>query len=64
MGVAFDGTHLWVTNTGDDTVTKIRASDRTIVATTPVGDAPKGIAFDGTQVWVANSASGTVTKLP
>ena len=45
--VAFDGQNLWVTNGGDDTVTKLRPSDGTVLGTFSVGSQPYGIAFDG-----------------
>ena len=46
--MAFDGANVWVTNTSTDNVTKIRASDNTILGNYAVGDGPTGIAFDGT----------------
>ncbi|HOL72818.1 MAG TPA: hypothetical protein PLA43_18280 [Bryobacteraceae bacterium] len=62
-GVAFDGTHIWVANYFDRTVTKLRASNGSLVGTYPVGDLPEGVAFDGTHIWVANYNSNTVSKL-
>ena len=62
IGVAFDGTHIWVANAGDDTVTKLRASDGVSQGTFPVGSVPVGVAFDGTHIWVANQISYTVSK--
>lgn len=60
---SFDGTHVWVANNGDNTVSKIRPADGVVVATYPVGQAPIGVAVDGQQVWVGNSASATVSRL-
>ena len=37
LGVAFDGTSLWVVNDGDNTVTRLRASDGTLLGTFTVG---------------------------
>jgi hypothetical protein len=49
------------------TVTKLRASDGTILGTTPVGGVPVAICFDGTNIWVTNGGSnivlGNVAKL-
>src|SRR5215469_11247788 len=64
--VAFDGANLWVTNANDSTVTKVRASDGTVLGTFNTGSAPSGVAFDGGNIWVANGGGGfgtTVTKL-
>jgi DNA-binding beta-propeller fold protein YncE len=61
--LAFDGANIWVTNSGDDTVTKLRASDGTNLGTFPVGTGPLGIIFDGANIWVANYSSANVTKL-
>jgi len=51
-----------VTNNGANTVTKLRASDGTVLGTYTVGYGALGIAFDGANMWVV-SAAGTVTKL-
>ena len=61
-GVAFDGTCIWVANYNSDTVTKLNASDGSLVGTYNTGISPRGIAFDGANIWVANSQSNTVSK--
>lgn len=61
--VAFDGTHVWVTNRNDDTVSKIDPATGTIIETYPVGDAPVGLVFDGTNIWVTNQTSDTLSKI-
>ena len=61
--VAFDGENVWVANNGDNSVTKLRASDCAILGTFPVGDGPLALAFDGANIWVANHNSNNVTKL-
>ena len=61
-GVAFDGANIWVTNSGSVSVTKLRASDRTVLGTYNVGLNPRGVVFDGTNIWVVNYDSGTITK--
>jgi DNA-binding beta-propeller fold protein YncE len=58
---------LWVANTDDDTVTRIRTDTGAVVGTYPVGHKPSRTAvdFEG-NVWVANRAfdqQGTVTKV-
>lgn len=67
-GVAFDGTHIWVANFGNDTVQKIDIWTNTVSATIPVGPAgptyrPYGLAFDGTHMWVANFTDNTLSKI-
>ena len=65
--IAFDGDHMWVTNEGTNTVTKLRNCGAALLGTFPVGSAPVGIAFDGAYVWVnnhnANDVNGSVSKL-
>jgi DNA-binding beta-propeller fold protein YncE len=61
-GIAFDGANMWVTGQFENTVTKIRANDGTVLGTFKVGNTPVGVAFDGVNVWVSNGG-GTVTKL-
>jgi DNA-binding beta-propeller fold protein YncE len=44
-------------------VTKLRASDGTVLGTFAVGSFPVGVAFDGANIWVASSGRNTVSKL-
>ena len=62
-GVAFDGTHIWVTNYLDDTVSKIDAATGVVAAPIGVGNNPAEVAFDGTHMWVTNLSDGTVSKI-
>ena len=62
-GVASDGTNIYVTTYGDDTVSVIDPITNTLIDTIPVGDAPSGIVFSGTNIYVANIMSGTVSVI-
>jgi len=44
-------------------VSKLRASDGTLLGTFKVGNTPYGMTFDGANMWVTNSGDNTVTKL-
>jgi hypothetical protein len=57
------GANIWVTNSSDNTLTKLRASDGANLATFAVGTGPDAIAFDGANIWVANLNDNSVTKL-
>jgi hypothetical protein len=61
--ISFDGTSIWVANSGSNNVNKLGASDGAAQGTFSVGSNPIGIAFDGLNVWIANKDSGNVTKL-
>jgi YVTN family beta-propeller protein len=63
-GVACDGANLWVTNSGSNNVSEVRASDGTVLRTVTVGTNPEGVAFDGANIWVANNGSNTVSEIP
>ena len=64
VGVSSDGTHVWVANSADDTVTEINASNGTVIGPPiKVGSGPDSISSDGIHVWVANCAAGTVTEI-
>ena len=63
QGVAFDGTNIWVANSGSANVTKINAATDTTVGTYPVLAGPSGLAFDGTNIWVTDRGANKVTKL-
>ena len=54
-GVSSDGTHVWVTNHNDNTVTELDASTGVVVQTIGVGSFPEGVSSDGTHVWVVNA---------
>jgi len=64
-GLAFDGANIWVANTVNQTVSKLRASDGAVQATinVPFGQDPGVMAFDGANMWVANPGFNTVIKL-
>src|SRR5260370_37845132 len=47
VGVAFDGQNIWVVSNADQAVSKIRASDGSLLGTFHVGNQPSSIAFDG-----------------
>ena len=61
-GIAFDGTNMWVANSGSGNVTKLSPSG-VALGTYAVGTNPNGVAFDGTNMWVTNTSSNNVTKL-
>lgn len=61
--ILFDGTNIWVTNVGSETVTKLRASDGVTLGTFKVSSGPIDMAFDGTNIWITNGGSGKITKL-
>src|SRR5262249_48307472 len=62
-GLAFDGSDLWVTNSGANTVTRLRINDGTVLGTAPTGTGPRALAFDGANMWVVNQTSNNVTKI-
>jgi hypothetical protein len=58
----FDGTNIWVTNYGSNSVTELSLSGA-VLGTHAMGTNPFGIAFDGAHMWVANHGSNSVTEL-
>ena len=76
FGVAFDGASICVANAGDNTVSKLRASDGKTLGTFTAGLGPvavvfdganiwsaESLAFDGANIWVANANGNTISKL-
>src|SRR5690348_16619999 len=47
QNLAFDGANIWVTNFGDNSVTKLRASDGVTQGTFIIEPSPTWITFDG-----------------
>jgi YVTN family beta-propeller protein len=62
-GVSSDGTHVWVTNENQDTVSEIEASSGKVINTIDVGLAPFGVSSDGTHVWVTDALEDTVSEI-
>jgi len=73
-GVAFDGTSVWVTNFGSNSVTRMRGGDGACVVnnivqpnlsacTFNVESEPIALMFDGAYIWVANYAGASVTMI-
>jgi YVTN family beta-propeller protein len=63
IGVSSDGTHVWVTNYNEDTVSEIEASSGTVIRTILVGSYPDAVSSDGTHVWVTNYGEETVSEI-
>ncbi len=61
--VAVGADAVWVTNSLDDSVTKIDLRTNAAERTISVGDNPEGIAVGASAVWVANSLDGTVIRI-
>ena len=62
VGVASDGTHVWVANEGSDNVYKIDASSGTTESVFTSGVSAQYVTFDGTNIWVTNPVDDNVTK--
>ncbi len=60
-GLLFDGTSIWVCNSGDNTVSRLRSADVALLETYATGKAPRAVAFDGAKIWIANSGDNTLT---
>jgi hypothetical protein len=62
-GMTFDGTNLWVANTGAPTVSVVRADTGSVVATVSGNGLaiPALLAFDGERILVANAGAVSVS---
>src|SRR5207342_85736 len=59
-GLAFDGTHVWVTDILANTLTGLNL-DGTVFSVLQVGAQPSTPVFDGSNVWVPNYADDSVS---
>ena len=57
-----DGEHLWVANSGSNSLTKLDRNGRQLL-TVGVQARPMALAFDGANIWVANNKARSVTKV-
>lgn len=62
-GVAAGAGALWVTNTGDGTVSRLDLGSRRVEATIPVDGEPTGVAVAGGFVWVSLQDRGSVAQI-
>jgi YVTN family beta-propeller protein len=66
-GIAFDSANgnLYVTNSGDNTVTAISSQNNNVIGTMAVGKTPRGIAFDPANgnLYVTNFNDNTVSVI-
>ncbi len=65
VAVSPDGSKVYVTNDGSNTVSVIDTTANTVIATIPVGVGPAGLAVtqDGSKVYVANFNSNSVSAI-
>ncbi len=61
--LATDGTHIWVTNKLDNTLTRLSATDCTNLGTFATGSGPADVIYGGGYIWVANRLDNTITKI-
>jgi hypothetical protein len=55
VGIVFDGTHLWVVDSGDDALYRVNPANGTILETLAMGvitSTPAVPVFDGANIWV------------
>src|SRR5215831_13477997 len=63
IAFVYDGASMWVVNFGDNTVSKMRATDGAVLGTFAVGKSPWAVTYDGANIWVTNRGDATVSKL-
>jgi YVTN family beta-propeller protein len=61
--VTVTGTDVWVTNSGEATVSRINTAANAVVQTVRVGNVPVAIASGPSGVWVANQGDNTVDRI-
>ena len=66
-GVAFDGTHVWISNEGANSVTELNPTDGSFVRTLSGGNygfnLPYDIVFDGQHLWITNAGGNSITEV-
>ena len=60
--LAFDGSHVWVANSGQSTVMRPPHDSTGVPRTVRVGIGPRGTFFDGS-IWVAIPSGSSIAKI-
>lgn len=61
VDIAYDGQHIWTTNSGS--VSKITLNPLTVVNVTTGLFSPFGIVYDGSNIWVTDDGDGKLKQL-
>jgi YVTN family beta-propeller protein len=62
--IASDGTSMWISNSGNNTVSRVGAwSTSNSTTNVAVGLATQAIVFDNTNVWLIGGSANTLTKI-
>ena len=63
-GIAAGAEAIWIVSSLTNELIKVRAADRTVLASYPVGEGADRVVFDSDRVFVANRQSRNVTLIP
>jgi YVTN family beta-propeller protein len=61
--IAPDHDAVWVSNSKDNSVSRVNSATNQVVAIIPVGHRPMGLAMAGGALWVANFGDATVLRI-
>jgi len=61
FGIIYDGSHIWVTDQGDNHIKKVNKANGTVIQSIAVGTNPGHPVFDGINIWVPNTGSDNIT---
>ena len=61
-GVVYNGTNIWIANSGGNILTKLGASNGANLGAFGVGASPRRLVFDGASVWVADRNVNAVSR--
>lgn len=61
FGILYDGSHIWVTDRGDNRLKKVNKVNGAVLQSIPVGTDPGNPVFDGMNIWVPNTGSDNIT---
>ena len=59
-GILYDGTHIWVTDRGENRLKKVNKANGAVLQNIQVGNAPGHPVFDGMNIWVPNYGSDDI----
>ena len=63
VGIAFDGSHMWVSCYGSNELEEYNAADTAFVRRVSLAYSPTYLLYDGANIWAAHPGAGKISEV-